>query len=254
MQQTTPAGLKPATRNQRRCAIACIHNATEGAEDVKLTNMWAARTPAEAHGVLSAPDVVVTNQSDKEIQLAKIAVLNDDVRAAFDARSAARLRTEGVPAGELRRGGFELSTLVTSGYTVAELRGTGCNVAEVVAAGVTAARTLREGGYLPRELAAAGMALLEAYTAEELSTIQEAGAVEGGLYAVGGYGDGRFLSSVERYDAGADAWTAVASMGSQRSGVGVASLGGQASGPLTLKELRAAGCTAEQLLAAGRTT
>ena len=54
--------------------------------------------------------------------------------------------------------------------------------------------------------------------------------VGGALYAVGG-DDGRSqLSSVERYDAAADKWTAVASMGSKRYGVGVVVVGGAGEG------------------------
>jgi hypothetical protein len=49
----------------------------------------------------------------------------------------------------------------------------------------------------------------------------ELGHQPGVLYAVGGYDRGA-LSSVERYDAAADEWTAVAPMGSERSRVGVA--------------------------------
>jgi N-acetylneuraminic acid mutarotase len=45
------------------------------------------------------------------------------------------------------------------------------------------------------------------------------------LYAVGGYYGSR-LSSVVRYNPGQEAWTAVAAMGSKRSGVGVAVVGG----------------------------
>ena len=50
--------------------------------------------------------------------------------------------------------------------------------------------------------------------------------VDGVLYAVGGYDGDSYLSSVERYDAAADAWTAVASMSTKRYGLGVAVVGG----------------------------
>ena len=73
--------------------------------------------------------------------------------------------------------------------------------------------------------------------------------VDGVLYAVGGYDGRSYLSSVERYGAAADAWTAVASMGSKRSRVGVAVLDGE-GGPLTLSELRAAGCSTSEVSAA----
>jgi len=54
--------------------------------------MWARSTPDEACLVLSSPDVVVTNQSDKETQLAKIEGLDRTSQfadcAAFGARAA----------------------------------------------------------------------------------------------------------------------------------------------------------------------
>ena len=43
---------------------------------------------------------------------------------------------------------------------------------------------------------------------------------------MGGQDGGNVLSSVERYDAAADVWTAVASMGRKRSSVGVAVVDG----------------------------
>ena len=52
MQETTPAGLKPAAAAKRRVEIACIHNATAGAEDAKLIEMWAARATLIERGHL----------------------------------------------------------------------------------------------------------------------------------------------------------------------------------------------------------
>ena len=46
-----------------------------------LTAMWAKRTPKEAHELLAKPDVMVTNQKDKEMQLPKILALNEEVRS-----------------------------------------------------------------------------------------------------------------------------------------------------------------------------
>ena len=74
--------------------------------------------------------------------------------------------------------------------------------------------------------------------------------LDGALYAVGGHDDRGRLSSVERYDAAADAWTPVASMGSKRVYQGVAALDG-GSGPLTVDELLKAGATVDALAAAG---
>ena len=116
------------------------------------------------------------------------------------------------------------------------------------AAGLAAVE-LRAAGYPPRELMAGGVALRECYTAAELVAIDEAGEAGAGLYAVGGESFGSALNSVERYDAAADTWTAVASMGSKRNRLRAASAA-TARGPLTLSELRAAGCSAGQVRAA----
>ena len=47
-----------------------------------LEETWAARTPTQAIEVLGQPDVVVTNASDKHIQLKKLAALDERLRAA----------------------------------------------------------------------------------------------------------------------------------------------------------------------------
>ena len=100
MQAATTAGLGPSGRKlRRRETIVCLHNATAGNEDVKLRHMWQQVTPAEAHALLSKPDVTVTNQSDKEGQLEKISLLDDGVRAAWNA-SAAKALLEGGATGE----------------------------------------------------------------------------------------------------------------------------------------------------------
>ena len=78
MQEGSPDGLRPAPVSRRRVEMCCIHNATKGAEDVKLQSMWKAVTPDEAHALLSKPDVTVTNQSDKEMQLVKVKQLKFD--------------------------------------------------------------------------------------------------------------------------------------------------------------------------------
>ena len=44
--------------------------------------MWEGRTPAEARIALAKPDVTVTNQKDKETQLAKLQTLEDEVKEA----------------------------------------------------------------------------------------------------------------------------------------------------------------------------
>lgn len=68
MQRGSSAGLRPASASERRCTIECIHNAKAGFEDKSLIETWATKTPAEAHAVLAAPDVMVTNLSDKQVR------------------------------------------------------------------------------------------------------------------------------------------------------------------------------------------
>ena len=78
MQAAGPDGLQPASEARRRSRFVCIHNATQGAEDRKLVQMWCGRTPAQARDVLASPDVTVTNQSDKDTQLDKISRLDHE--------------------------------------------------------------------------------------------------------------------------------------------------------------------------------
>ena len=40
-----------------------------------LVDEWSNKTPEQAHAILAGQDVIVTNQSDKDIQLAKLKVL-----------------------------------------------------------------------------------------------------------------------------------------------------------------------------------
>ena len=82
MQQATTDGLRAATNEERRCVITCVHN---GNEDLVRTlfNMWSTKTPPEALKILAGKDVYVTNQSDKEQQLPKLRLVNDQVRAVM---------------------------------------------------------------------------------------------------------------------------------------------------------------------------
>ena len=84
MQMATECGLEPAAEAVRRCEIIPIHNATDVNKN-QLIDMWAKATPEQARDVLAKPDVQVTNQSDKDTQLNKLAVLNADVKRAFTA-------------------------------------------------------------------------------------------------------------------------------------------------------------------------
>jgi len=61
--------------------VVPIHQATE-ALAVELVRMWAGRSVDEAIETLASPDVTVTNQSDKELQLYKLRELDSLVREA----------------------------------------------------------------------------------------------------------------------------------------------------------------------------
>lgn len=84
MQAVSPEGLKPATPEQQRFDIVPIHGANNITGE-SLKAMWATRTPQEAYDLLKEPDVTVTNQSDKTVQLDKLLQLDDEVREAMRA-------------------------------------------------------------------------------------------------------------------------------------------------------------------------
>ena len=120
MRQGSAAGLGAAHESRRRVTICCLHNATQGNEDAKLRQMWERVSSDEAHALLSKPDVTVTNQGDKEMQLDKVKTLNAAVRDAWSASSAAALRAAGTAAAELPVG-FAEEALREAGYSELEL-------------------------------------------------------------------------------------------------------------------------------------
>jgi len=82
MQLPSTSGLVPAPASEHRCIIIPIHNASTATRQ-ELLSLWAQRTPEEAKEVLSSPDVIVTNQSDKENQLPKLEKLSNRVKETF---------------------------------------------------------------------------------------------------------------------------------------------------------------------------
>ena len=88
-------GLEPATPAERRCEVVPIVNANSIIAE-GLYAIWATKTPAQAHEVLSKDDVMVTNQRDKETQLAKLVKLDEEVRGAAGAMEA-HVSKSGVP-------------------------------------------------------------------------------------------------------------------------------------------------------------
>eukprot|EP00966_Prymnesium_polylepis_P329092 7384838-Prymnesium_polylepis.1 len=71
MQHADTGGLRRARGAERRETFVPIYNATE--HDIEsLQAKWATPTPEDAHAILSQPDITVTNESDKEMQLLKL--------------------------------------------------------------------------------------------------------------------------------------------------------------------------------------
>ncbi|KOO32328.1 trafficking protein particle complex 8, partial [Chrysochromulina tobinii] len=106
MQFATPNGLKSAVSTENaRYHIVCIQGAAEQAELYKkaLVDTWATKTPQQAFDFLSKPDVMVTNQSDKQDQLPKIKALDATVQGAFEAIDAQLEQLVAANAGAVER-------------------------------------------------------------------------------------------------------------------------------------------------------
>ena len=62
--------------------------------------MWGEKTADEAHAVLARPDVTVTNQRDKEVQLPKLQKLNEFAKSVLaGVQGAFRSPESGDPDG-----------------------------------------------------------------------------------------------------------------------------------------------------------
>jgi hypothetical protein len=83
MQKATRDGLKPATEDEQRYTIKCIHNATEKHDGEGLVEKVSEKTPEEMYGILKKPDVNVTNAKDKEAMLPKILEYDSHVKDMF---------------------------------------------------------------------------------------------------------------------------------------------------------------------------
>ena len=81
--QGSKVGLVSAPRHQRRGVIKPIHNATRKAAE-QLVDMWADRDSKQAKVTLGAPDVTVTNESDKEEQLQKVLRFDARISELFE--------------------------------------------------------------------------------------------------------------------------------------------------------------------------
>lgn len=81
MQDVSASGLVSAHVADKRCTIRCVHGAPEALIE-SLVEEWSGCTAQRAFEKLSAPDVHVTNQSDKDLQLPKIVELDSRVSVA----------------------------------------------------------------------------------------------------------------------------------------------------------------------------
>ena len=137
MQAADSTGLHPAPKGRQRHTFKCIHNATKGNEDEKLRQMWATRKPAEAKELLAMPDVTVTNASDKETQLVKIAKLDEEAQAVFTVGVCRAAQGGGGGGGEAVGGWLPPAQLKAGGFTLVEMRNGGLSVEQCLAAGFT---------------------------------------------------------------------------------------------------------------------
>ena len=83
MQDASTAGLATASEEKQRYTIVPLHNASAKVSET-LIDMWAGKSAQEAHDILAQPDVLVTNQSDKERQLPKILKLNETIKQTLE--------------------------------------------------------------------------------------------------------------------------------------------------------------------------
>ena len=148
MQRCTAEGLRPAP-NQSRWVTRCIHSATSVAE---LEQKWMNTAPQEAKALLSKPDCIVTNMSDKTTQLEKLATLDEEVQQSFGAETLARVCQE---AWQEDR--FQLSVFLDLGFSKEQVTWATLRVKELQEAA--------EGGDVGRKLLRAG------YGREELATL-----------------------------------------------------------------------------------
>jgi len=165
MQSCSQQGLQPAPNHKRRCQISCIHSAEPGKDDKKMMELWAQRKPAEAHELLKARDVAVTNQTDKDLWLPLIFELDKAVKNAFTlshaedlcgkGEKAVDLGNAGFTLEQLKEAGYNLTQLLEAGYDARQLKGAGYNLTQFKEVGCNATQ-LRTTGYTAGELCTAG--------------------------------------------------------------------------------------------------
>ena len=82
LRRATVRGLTDASPEQRRVTIRCMYNKQPAMERM-LIDTWAHKNLHEAHEYLARPDVIVTNESDKEQQLLKLWQLDEFAQRLF---------------------------------------------------------------------------------------------------------------------------------------------------------------------------
>ena len=106
MQEPTAKGSRPAPPEKKRHTIVPIYNASELLGRV-LEETWANKTPDEAMPVHSRPDVTVTNESDKVVQLGKLKSFDETVRTSSEVQARlaeAAMTTKGKGGAEVGGG------------------------------------------------------------------------------------------------------------------------------------------------------
>ena len=91
MRTVTVNGLDYTPEEERRCTVVPIHNAPK-ALTAALVDEWGDKTAKTAYDILKQPDVKVTNQKDKDMQLPKLKKLN-----AFAKSAVADVATAALP-------------------------------------------------------------------------------------------------------------------------------------------------------------
>ena len=81
-QNPSPWGLN-SDQESGRYHIVELHNAKDVNMREQVVKMWKHKTPADAHAILSRPDIAVTNKRDKDVQLPKIEHMADTAKMVY---------------------------------------------------------------------------------------------------------------------------------------------------------------------------
>ena len=84
MQELTPSGLKPSSSSDRYTIQFILTAVTQGLKEGNIEGMLKYKSPEEMFQMLDKPDIAVTNQKDKLVQLAKVKKINASVVMVFE--------------------------------------------------------------------------------------------------------------------------------------------------------------------------